>query len=87
MISYVSHVPQAQVCAIYSDDEQITIAQYLPEKPGGIYDMENNRYLGTHQGLWRYTIGQKARIPGMAEQMVVAKKDVETNVLHVTRKS
>jgi len=63
------------------------LSQYLPQKPGSIYDIENNRYLGTHQGLWRYTIGQKARIPGMAEQMVVAKKDVETNVLHVTRKS
>lgn len=75
------------ICSIHSDSKQITIAQYLPEKPGSIYDIEKNRYLGTHQGLWRYTIGQKARIPGMAEQMVVAKKDVGTNVLHVTRKS
>ncbi|KAI5116685.1 hypothetical protein M0805_007506 [Coniferiporia weirii] len=59
------------------------LAQYLPPKPGSIVDMLTQEQLGTHQGLWRYTIGQAAKIPGMPKRMFVAGKDVTHNKIFV----
>jgi len=59
------------------------LAQYLPPRPGSIVDLSTGKVLGMHRGLWSYTIGQNARIGGMAEKMFVAKKNVEKNEIYV----
>lgn len=58
-------------------------AQYIQPKPGYIVDAVTHRILGTHQGLWGYTIGQNARIPGLREKMFVSEKDASENVIFV----
>ncbi|KAG8893829.1 hypothetical protein FRB99_001678 [Tulasnella sp. 403] len=56
------------------------ISQYLPPNPGPIVDLKGNT-IGQHQGLWSYTIGQGARIPGQPTKMFVAAKNIERNTI------
>ncbi|EKM55235.1 uncharacterized protein PHACADRAFT_255702 [Phanerochaete carnosa HHB-10118-sp] len=58
------------------------ISQYIPPKPGPIVDLDGNT-LGKHQGLWQFTLGQNARIPGLREKMFVCDKDPEWNEILV----
>lgn len=58
------------------------ISEYIPPKPGRIVDLEG-KTLGTHQGLWQFTIGQNARIAGRAQKMFVCDKDPERNEIIV----
>jgi hypothetical protein len=62
-------------------------AQYIPTKPGAIVDATSGKMLGTHKGLWTYTVGQNARISGCAEKMFVSGKDVSQNEIHVVNGS
>lgn len=59
------------------------VASYLPPKPGPIIDHVSGSTLGMHSGLWNYTIGQGARLPGMPTQMFVAQKDPTKNELRL----
>ncbi|KAH7107650.1 5-methylaminomethyl-2-thiouridylate-methyltransferase [Auriculariales sp. MPI-PUGE-AT-0066] len=54
------------------------ISEYLPQRPGRIVN-EHGATVGQHHGLWSYTIGENARIPGRAQKMYVARKDVAKN--------
>ena len=45
------------------------------ERQGYLVDIEGNK-LGYHDGLWAYTIGQRARIPNKERALFVAKKQV-----------
>jgi tRNA U34 2-thiouridine synthase MnmA/TrmU len=53
----------------------------MPAKPGPLLDHITGRRLGIHQGLWSYTIGQGAKLPGMSERLYVASKDIKANAL------
>ncbi|GAA5996240.1 tRNA-5-taurinomethyluridine 2-sulfurtransferase [Rhodotorula paludigena] len=59
---------------------------YLPPSPGNI-ELEDGKVVGTHNGLWRYTIGEGARLSGFPEKMFVGRKDVARNVVVVVPKS
>ncbi|KAH7929648.1 5-methylaminomethyl-2-thiouridylate-methyltransferase [Leucogyrophana mollusca] len=59
------------------------ISQYISPNPGPIIDLTTGRESGTHQGLWSYTIGQGAKIPGLPQRMFVAKKDIDKNIVYV----
>lgn len=52
-------------------------AQYVskPSQQGYLVTPEGKR-VGEHEGLWYYTIGQRARVGGMVEPHFVAKKGV-----------
>lgn len=58
-------------------------AQYVTPKPGPIIDLTNGQTVGGHRGLHTFTIGQNARLKGMAEKMFVARKDAKENALYV----
>jgi len=58
------------------------LSEYIPPKPGRIVDTDG-KVVGTHQGLWMYTIGQGARVPGMKTRMFAARKNTATNELVV----
>jgi tRNA U34 2-thiouridine synthase MnmA/TrmU len=51
---------------------------YLEPKPGDIEDA-TGRVVGKHSGLWRYTIGEGARLSGFPAKMYVGRKDIERN--------
>ncbi|EIW70365.1 hypothetical protein TREMEDRAFT_38116 [Tremella mesenterica DSM 1558] len=53
------------------------LSQYIPkpETKGHLVTPEGKR-IAEHEGLWYYTIGQRARVGGMDEQYFVARKGV-----------
>ncbi len=58
------------------------LARYLDDKPGEIVD-EAGTVLGTHRGVWFYTVGQRAGVGGVRgeaeDAWYVAAKDLEHN--------
>lgn len=71
------------VCFIPDNDYRSFIAQHIPIKSGDIIDTEG-KVLGKHEGLARYTIGQRQGL-GLAsnERLYVLRSDVTNNRLVV----
>ena len=61
------------------------LGDYLAPSTGTVVDMESGKVVGKHQGLWNWTIGQNAKIPGLPERAFVAKKDKERNIVYVVQ--
>ncbi|KAF8503655.1 5-methylaminomethyl-2-thiouridylate-methyltransferase [Russula emetica] len=59
------------------------LGEYMVSRPGPILEIETNVQLGQHNGLWTYTIGQGARLPGLARKLFVARKDRQRNAIYV----
>ncbi|KIK69512.1 hypothetical protein GYMLUDRAFT_186565 [Collybiopsis luxurians FD-317 M1] len=56
---------------------------YIPSNPGPIVDYTTGNVIGEHQGLWTYTIGEKAKIAGQPFKTFVAHKDPIENTIYV----
>ncbi|KAF5385663.1 hypothetical protein D9757_005465 [Collybiopsis confluens] len=56
---------------------------YIPPNPGPIIEYTTGKVIGQHKGLWTYTIGEKAKIPGQLYKTFVAHKDPLKNVIYV----
>ncbi len=61
------------------------IRRYLGEKEGPIVELESGKILGKHKGFWFHTIGQRKGLYLSGGPWFVIKKDVENNVIYVTR--
>ncbi|KAI0934477.1 hypothetical protein AcV5_006307 [Taiwanofungus camphoratus] len=59
------------------------LSQYITPSPGSIIDVRTGKSVGTHAGMWSYTVGQGARLPGMPEKMFVAQKDPRKNEIYI----
>ncbi|TNY20244.1 tRNA methyl transferase-domain-containing protein [Rhodotorula diobovata] len=59
---------------------------YLSPSPGKI-ETGDGRVVGEHSGLWRFTVGEGARLSGFPHKMFVGRKDTERNVVIVVPKS
>lgn len=57
--------------------------KYVTPQPGPILEVDTNVQLGQHSGLWTYTIGQGARLPGLGRKLFVAGKDHQRNAIYV----
>lgn len=70
---------------------KVNITEFLKnrikEKAGDILDIDTDKKLGTHNGVWFYTIGQRhgVGVSGSDLPYFVAKKDVEKNILYVAK--
>lgn len=68
---------------------KINVARFLREnidiKKGDIIDIDDNRKVGTHDGIYFYTIGQREglNIGGSPLPYFVCKKDISNNILYV----
>ncbi|MGL5227755.1 MAG: tRNA 2-thiouridine(34) synthase MnmA [Bacteroidales bacterium] len=60
------------------------IKRYLGEKQGKIIELETGKILGTHNGYWFYTIGQRKGIGLHGGPWFVIKKDIEENIIYVS---
>ena len=60
------------------------IRRYLGEHPGDVIEMETDKKIGEHKGLWFHTIGQRKGLGFGGGPWFVIKKDVEHNVLYVS---
>ena len=74
------------ICFIGKRDFQQFLKQYIPHKCGIIETIEGKE-IGTHEGIYYYTIGQRKgiKIGGAGEAYFVIKKDLERNVLIVAQ--
>ena len=59
------------------------LASYIPPNPGPVVDQVSGKTLMQHAGLWTFTLGENARIPGMRERMFVSSKDQGSNTIYV----
>ncbi|KAK4699755.1 hypothetical protein P7C70_g6501, partial [Phenoliferia sp. Uapishka_3] len=53
---------------------------YILPSPGNI-ELESGKIVGKHGGLWRYTIGEGARVGGLKERMFIGRKVLERNAV------
>ncbi|KAI9281597.1 tRNA methyl transferase [Sporodiniella umbellata] len=58
------------------------LQEYIDQPPGPAVDLDGN-LIGTHEGLYAYTIGQASRISHGSSKWVVAQKLTEENTLVV----
>lgn len=61
------------------------IRRYLGENPGDVLELETGRKIGQHRGLWFHTIGQRHGLGFGGGPWYAVKKDVERNILYVSR--
>ncbi|CAJ1054424.1 mitochondrial tRNA-specific 2-thiouridylase 1 [Xyrichtys novacula] len=66
------------ICFIGKTDFESFILEYLEPRPGNFVSIEDGTVLGTHQGLFTLTLGQRARLPGKRLAWYVADKDIVT---------
>lgn len=61
------------------------IERALGRMPGRIIEMETGKTIGTHQGYWFHTIGQRKGLGLSGGPWFVVKKDVRRNIILVSR--
>ena len=61
------------------------IRRYLGDNPGDVVDIETGEKIGEHRGLWFHTIGQRKGLGLGGGPWNVIKKDMEQNILYVTK--
>lgn len=90
-IAAEAHLPSADrkdsqgICFLGKIHYNDFIKRYLGEKEGKIVEFETGKILGTHKGYWFHTIGQRKGL-GLGEgPWFVIKKDINENVLYVSR--
>ena len=65
---------------VYPTLDELITAQYLETPPaqGYLVDLEGNK-LAPHDGVWNFTIGQRAKLGNQVHAMYVAKKSIGTS--------
>lgn len=61
------------------------IRRYLGTKPGRIIEKETGKTIGTHQGYWFHTIGQRKGLGLSGGPWFVVKKDCRRNIILVSQ--
>lgn len=72
------------VCFITSNFKEY-MSDKLDNKPGDVVLIDTNEIIGRHDGLFKYTIGQRKglNIGGAIDRMFVVGKDLVNNILYV----
>jgi len=72
------------VCFITSNFKEY-ISNHIQNKKGNIINVVTNETIGTHDGLTKYTIGQRRglNIGGTKDRMYVVGKNVDKNILYI----
>ena len=60
------------------------IRRHLGEKKGNIIELETGKKLGTHNGIWFHTIGQRKGLGLSGGPWYVVKKNIQDNVIYVS---
>lgn len=60
------------------------IKRHLGEKPGPVIEIETGKKIGTHNGYWFHTIGQRKGLGLGGGPWFVVKKNVRDNVIYVS---
>lgn len=80
-----AHRPDSQgICFLGKINYNDFIRRYAGEKPGDIIELETGKKLGTHQGFWFHTIGQRRGLRLGGGPWFVVQKDIEQNIVYVS---
>lgn len=83
---YFSKTKQSQdFCYVSGNDISKYIEKELGKKPGKIVDV-SGKVLGTHKGLWFYTLGQRKGLGRDGKRYFVSGFDIKKNLLIITDK-
>ena len=72
------------ICFLGDIDFREYIKRHLGEQPGDVREIETGHKIGTHRGLWFYTIGQRKGLGFGGGPWFVVKKNVKRNILFVS---
>ena len=72
------------ICFLGKIDYADFIERHLGTKPGPVIEIETGKKIGTHKGLWFYTIGQRKGLGLSGGPWYVVKKNVRDNVIYVS---
>lgn len=61
------------------------IERYLGKRPGHIVELETGKIVGTHNGYWFHTIGQRKGLGLSGGPWFVIQKNIEENIVYVSR--
>lgn len=61
------------------------VRRFLGERQGAVIELETGKRVGTHQGYWFHTIGQRKGLGLSGGPWFVIQKDVEENIIYVSR--
>lgn len=61
------------------------IRRYLGDKPGPIIELETGKKLGTHNGYWFHTIGQRKGLGLSGGPWFVVNKNIEENIIYASQ--
>lgn len=61
------------------------VAHYCGTKEGNLVEQETGAVVGTHQGFWFYTIGQRQGLGLSGGPWYVVAKDTEKNIVYISR--
>ncbi|MBP1646028.1 MAG: tRNA (5-methylaminomethyl-2-thiouridylate)-methyltransferase [Bacteroidetes bacterium] len=86
-----NHLPSAfrkdsqGICFLGKINYNDFIRRYLGEKKGDIVELETGKKLGTHNGYWFHTIGQRKGLGLSGGPWFVVQKDIDNNILYVSQ--
>ncbi|MCD8236773.1 MAG: tRNA 2-thiouridine(34) synthase MnmA [Prevotellaceae bacterium] len=72
------------ICFLGNIDFREYIKRNLGENPGDVREIETGKKIGTHNGLWFYTIGQRKGLGFGGGPWFVVKKNLKRNILFVS---
>lgn len=61
------------------------VKHHLKERPGDLIEFETGNVVGTHDGFWFYTIGQRKGIGLSGGPWYVVKKDTDKNIVYISK--
>lgn len=73
------------ICFLGKIDYRDFIRRKLGEMPGDIIDIDTGQRLGIHRGHWFHTVGQRKGLRLGGGPWFVVKKDIQNNVLYVSK--
>lgn len=72
------------ICFLGNIDFREYVSKYLGENPGDVRELETGKKIGSHKGLWFYTIGQRKGLGFSGGPWFVVKKNIKRNILFVS---
>lgn len=73
------------ICFLGKVDYNHFLSKYLGTREGAIVELETGKEVGRHQGYWFHTIGQRKGLGLSGGPWFVIRKDIEHNILYVSR--
>lgn len=89
-IALQAHLPSAHrrdsqgICFLGKINYTDFVRRFLGEKQGAVIELETGKRVGTHQGYWFHTMGQRKGLGLSGGPWFVIDKDMEQNIVYVS---